>query len=167
MEEKNCRKYDSEIVVEKNDRWLYKGNEIIQEKVLDFFRKNLFEDENGIYILNTYGNLIEHGYITVKGFPLFITNFLKDEDKLLLRSNDLACSPIEEWNFFLREDDRIFGMKKNQKYLKYAFSRDFLNFISPHLKEKDQKYFLELNLLLLPINEFKDSFEVFPPSFHL
>ncbi len=165
METGKIRKYDSEIVVEENDAWFYKGNQIIQEKVLDFFRKNLHEDDDGIYIQNSYGNFIENGYITAIGFPLQITNFVKDENALLLRGSDCLCVPLEDWSFYFRPDERIFGIKKNHKYLKYAFSRDFLNFISLHLKENNGEYSLDINSFHIPITRFQGKFAVEAPKF--
>ncbi|MBE7411456.1 MAG: hypothetical protein L6Q54_10915 [Leptospiraceae bacterium] len=167
METGKIRKYDSEITVRENDDWYYRGDQITQEKVLDFFRKNLFEDENGIFIQNTYKNLKENGYITALGFPLHITNFVKDEDELFLRGNNSECVPIKEWIFYFRPiDERIFGIRKNQKFLKYGFSRDFLNFISSYLKEIDGEYYLHLNSTKIPILRFQENFSVQSPKFN-
>ena len=44
------RKFDSEIRISQSGDWIFRGQKITQENVLEFFKKNIIEDEFGIYI---------------------------------------------------------------------------------------------------------------------
>ncbi|MCB1179359.1 MAG: hypothetical protein KDK36_17390, partial [Leptospiraceae bacterium] len=118
------RIFDSEIIVNENNRWFFRGNEIIQENVLEFFKKSLFEDDKGIYIHNTHGELSEQGYITSFGFPLKIINWIQNEDGkmyFVLDSGE-TIEPIEI-NFYYDSSEKLFCMRKKDKYIKINFNR--------------------------------------------
>jgi hypothetical protein len=74
------RIFDSEIIITEANKWMFRGNEITLDSVLKFFKENLSEDEEGIFITNTYGNLTEKGYVTCMGFPLQFIRWEEEND---------------------------------------------------------------------------------------
>lgn len=159
------RIFDSEIIIESNSLWYFRGNEIIHENVLDYFKQNLHEDEKGIYIHNTHGELVEKGYVLCKGFPLRIINWLKNEDDALyflcdngeqISSNDL--------HFYYDENETIFCQKKNSKYIKMKFSRGMHNYISDILIEEDKNFYLQMMQGKIPISLYTGQFTVEVPA---
>lgn len=62
---------ESGILIDGNDRWFFQGAEIINDRVLTYFRANLHRDDHGLYIHNEFQGKEETAYLTdVKGFPL-------------------------------------------------------------------------------------------------
>ncbi len=69
------------ITIAADGRWFFRENEIFQEGVLTYFKQNLRQDGDGYYIINRFGELLEHGYLDrVEGFPLFITAAYPEAD---------------------------------------------------------------------------------------
>jgi hypothetical protein len=161
--ENKPRIFNSEITIDDNNRWFFRGQEIVHSYVLDFFRENLFEDEKGIYILNTYGKFSEKGYLTCNGFPLFLIFVEETEDSLVFHSNNSKTYTLEELNFYFDDKQRLFCIHKNQRLLKFGLSKSVLNFLSEFLTEEEDKYFLTFNQIKKEINQFQDQFEVMVP----
>jgi hypothetical protein len=158
------RIFNSEITIDESNRWYFRGQEIIHVFVLDFFRKNLFEDEKGIYILNSYGQFSEKGYVECYGFPLFFISWVIDENNhLAFRSNGGQDYSLQELNFYFDEKERIFSIPEGKKFTKIGFSKAVLNFLAEYMNEKDDEYFLEFPEHQKPISKFEDQFEIMVP----
>jgi hypothetical protein len=158
------RVFDSEIIIESNSRWYFRGNEITLANVLDYFKKNLHEDERGIYIWNTQGDLVEKGYVLCKGFPLQLINWYRNEDGILyyLADNGESILP-EELNFYYDKEERIFCQKKNAEFLKMSFNRGFHSYISELLEESDGEYYVLIEGKKFPVNSYNKQWDVLVP----
>lgn len=89
------RRFNSEIFVDSEDRWIFQGNRIDQKEILAYFRQNLREDELGIYIDNRFGEWTENGYLELEGYPIHL----------------IECKESEGTLFFLAESDRSYALK--------------------------------------------------------
>ncbi len=104
------------ISVQKNGKWFTNGREIINTRVLSFFKKSLYRDQTGIYIENEFGLLKEKGYIKVHGpilsvhsiegrfFLLENGEHIKIQCSHLVLDNNLSpylkVSRLNAWSFF-------------------------------------------------------------------
>ena len=62
----------SELTVEENGLWTFRGEEIVNTKVLNYFKENLKRDDRGFFVENRFGKRVEHGYLAaVRGFPRY------------------------------------------------------------------------------------------------
>lgn len=127
------RIFNSEIIIDEQNRWFYRGNEIVHPSVLDFFRENLNEDEKGIYIQNIYGSFSEKGYLQCKGFPVFFFRLFEENQTLNFEANDKKIFSIETLDLFYDSQERLFAIPKKQKFIKYGFSKNILNQLSEWL----------------------------------
>ncbi|MCE9500721.1 MAG: hypothetical protein K8R21_09505 [Leptospira sp.] len=164
METGSPRKFNSEIVIEEDDQWWFRGSTITQQKVLDYFKDNMQEDASGIFIDNKYGKLSENGYVHCKGFPLQIRNYITEDGVTFLKSDDDKLIPLSDAVFYLDSHDRLFAMKTGQKFLKYRLSKDFLNFISKFILEENGNYFLDIGGKKMPVLQYSGSIEVKIPA---
>jgi hypothetical protein len=82
----SAREEFTNIRVTRESRWFTGEKEIINHKVISYFKQNLFRDERGIYIYQTFRQFSEKGYITVLG-PL-LTVFRIDAEKIIFDSLD-------------------------------------------------------------------------------
>lgn len=82
-------------------RWFTGSKEIVNYKVISHFKQNLFRDEKGIYIYQTFKQFSEKGYITVEG-PL-LEVFRVDRDKITFDSLDEMPTATAE--VVMNEDD--------------------------------------------------------------
>ena len=75
-----------DLLINEKDEWIFENNKIINDEILNYFKKNLKKDDSGFYIENTFGEKLEIAYLKeVNGFPLQITNVFdinKNEKKL-------------------------------------------------------------------------------------
>lgn len=158
------RVFNSEIVIDEQDHWFYRGNEIIHPSVLDFFRENLYEDEKGIYIQNIYGAFSERGYIECNGFPVFFFQIIPEEEKLKLKANNKKIFSAHELNFFYDSKERLFAIPKDQKFIKYGFSKTVLNQISNYLQLNEKgEYTIVYANETYDVRKFESQFEVSVP----
>ncbi|MCB1141924.1 MAG: hypothetical protein H7A24_05260 [Leptospiraceae bacterium] len=164
--EENTRKFDSEIKISSENKWYYRESEIVLDKVLDFFKENLNEDELGIYIFNQYKQFSEKGYLECEGIPLRILNLEENNELLYFYSENLKKFSILESNFYFDPSGSLFVIPKDQKLLKYRFSRDTLQYLSRYLIQDGENYYLEFRNSKIPILEFRDSFLVKVPEFN-
>ena len=141
----------SEIEVKPSGNWFYKGNKIVQREVLDYFKKNLFEDEKGAYIKNTFHNLTEFAYINLEGYALHITDFIEDKTNYFFICETKEKLNILSLNFFLDSNQVLFVQKKTEKFLKYKISIHCLMKLSDFLIDENHFQFLECKIPILKI----------------
>ncbi|HRP69771.1 MAG TPA: hypothetical protein PLY93_09605 [Turneriella sp.] len=89
------------IRVTREGKWFAGAKEIINYKVISHFKQNLFCDEKGVYIHQTFHQFAEKGYIIVEG-PL-LSVFRIDDTTLTLDSLDTM--PINETEVIQNSDD--------------------------------------------------------------
>jgi hypothetical protein len=112
--ETSPRIFDSEIIITRNSKWIFRGNEITLDSVLKYFKENLFEDEKGVFISNRYGELSEKGYVTLEGFALKIIGYEEEEDNLTLLGDNSQKLSLEEIEFHADFDKKLYIKKKNR-----------------------------------------------------
>ena len=101
FQHKNAREEFTNIRVTREGRWFTGAKEIINYKVISHFKQQLFRDDKGIYIYQTFRQFAEKGYITVEG-PL-LSVFRADEANLTLDSLDTF--PVAEAQVIQNSDD--------------------------------------------------------------
>ncbi|TGL97394.1 hypothetical protein EHQ76_14765 [Leptospira barantonii] len=129
------RKFNSEIFVDSEDRWIFRGNRIDQKEVLSYFRQNLKEDEIGIYIDNRFGEFIENGYLELDGYPIHLVSCKETENTLVFLSESETSYSLHELIFALDKDGCLFARTTHYKKLKFRPDRNCLSDLSPYLEE--------------------------------
>ncbi|MCB1159428.1 MAG: hypothetical protein H7A25_23140 [Leptospiraceae bacterium] len=158
------RRFNSEIIINETGKWIFRNNEIKQDKVLNFFKQNMQEDEEGIYILNRYGNFTEIGYLTCKHYPFYIHNYANTSQGLYFEADNGTQFSLDELNLFLDEKGELFCQKKKEKFLKYRFDRNTSTFLSGFLEEKGEEIELKYKENVYPIQNFPFTFDVKVPQ---
>ncbi|AYV57053.1 hypothetical protein CH370_02305 [Leptospira kmetyi] len=131
------RKFNSEIFVDAEDRWIFRGNRIDQKEVLSYFRQNLKEDDLGIFIDNRFGELTENGYLELEGYPIHLIACRETEDTLVFLSESETSYSLRELLFALDADGCLFAKTKYYKKLKFRPDRNCLSDLSPYLEETE------------------------------
>ncbi|MBM9576504.1 hypothetical protein JWG45_04980 [Leptospira sp. 201903070] len=129
------RRFNSEIYVDSEDRWIFNGNRIIQKEVLNYFRKNLREDEFGIFIDNRFGELSENGYLELEGYPIHLTSCKKSGGTLVFLSETEVIFSLGELSFALDVNGCLFARTANNRKLKFRPDRNCLSDLSVFLEE--------------------------------
>jgi hypothetical protein len=132
------RKFNSEITIDSQRRWFYRGQEIVQKKVLDFFKEQLFEDEQGVFILNQHKNFTEYGYVEVFSPPLSILEYEPTAETIYFLS-DGRDNPIrlENLGFFWDENDTVYCQLATANFLTYFVHRKVLAYLSNFFVEEN------------------------------
>ncbi|AOP33515.1 hypothetical protein A0128_06450 [Leptospira tipperaryensis] len=131
------RRFNSEIYVDSEDRWVFNGNRIIQKEVLTYFRKNLREDEFGIFIDNRFGELSENGYVELDGYPIHLTSCKESGSTLVFLSESEITFSLRELVFALDVDGCLFARTSKNQKLKFRPDRNCLSDLSPFLEETE------------------------------
>jgi len=160
------RKFDSEIRISQSGDWIFRGQKITQENILEFFKKNVLEDEFGIYIRNSYAELIEHGYLEAKSIFLKIINSIVEDNIIYLIAENESKTPIQDFYFYSDNEEKIFCMRKSDRFIKFSFNRQMHNFISNLMIEDNDKYFLQLEDTRIPILPFDKPIDVEIPKIY-
>ncbi len=160
-----ARKFDSEISIDNTGKWFFRGNEITQIDVLKHFKKNILEDEIGIYIENKYMELVEHGYLEAKFPVLQITNYLEQDNKILLGIEEKSFFEISEFDFYIDENEFITAKLKNSKLLIYSFRKEVLQFLSEIFEENENGFLIHYNSEKIKIEKTKNQYSISVPNF--
>ena len=145
------RKFDSEIRITQNGKWIFRGQEITQDNVLDFFKKNIREDNLGIYITNTYAELTEHGYLEADTIFLKIINSTEKDNTIYLQGEDDSTTPLFDFHFYSDSDEKIFCMRKSDNFIKFTFNRQMHSFISNLITEDNGSYLIKVQDKTIPV----------------
>ncbi len=137
------RIFDSEIIVTPNSRWMFRGNEITLESVLKYFKENLSEDEEGVFISNQYGKLSEKGYITLQGFPLKIIGYEEEDDDFFFLGDNSQKISLEDIEFHADSEEKLYVKKKSDKLIKYSLTRDPHTKISNYLEQDGEDFYIQ------------------------
>ncbi|HMV44608.1 MAG TPA: hypothetical protein PK079_14955 [Leptospiraceae bacterium] len=159
------RKFDSEIKITETGRWLFRGQEITQENVLSFFKKNICEDDKGIYITNSYADKVEHGYLEANCIFLKIENAIETSEGIFLQAEDESITPLKDFDFYSDKEEKLFCMRKKDQFIKFKLNRKSHDFISNLLEEENGRYFLKTKEYEIPVTEFSGKIEVRVPAF--
>ncbi len=139
------RIFDSEIYIDKHDKWIFRGNEITKEEILLYFRSNLVSNDKGVYIYNTFGTLSEHGYVQIYGFPCHILHVEWKEEQLVFFTDDGKELPFGVLEIYESDAFGIIAMDPSQDKIKYRFNWNAAKDLSKFLIEDEMDIYLELN----------------------
>lgn len=127
----NAREEFTSIRIAADGSWYAKDKKIINPDVLNYFRKNLYRDEKGVYIYNEFRNLKEKGYISVEG-PV---DFVKDYDgKFFYLSSGMKIA-VEE-AILARMGEQVYLFIPSLKAWAFFTQKIFLSLID-YLEEKN------------------------------
>ncbi|MBK9501584.1 MAG: hypothetical protein IPO06_19835 [Leptospiraceae bacterium] len=158
------RKFDSEIRITESGKWLFRGGEITQDNVLGFFKKNIREDDLGIYITNTYAEFTEHGYLDTKVIFLKIIDSVQEDNNIYLIGEEESKTNILDFYFYSDLEEKIFCMRKSDQFIKFTFNRQMHSYISSLMIEENGNYFLQTNEEKIPVIPFTKPIEVNIPE---
>ncbi|TGM32242.1 hypothetical protein [Leptospira biflexa] len=137
------RKFDSEIYVAPNDEWIFRGNPIEKEEILTYFRNNLHGNEKGVYIENTFGELSEHGYLKIDGFPCHVLHIEVTPTEIVFITDDGRTYPFGEFEIYETEDGGILGVRAEEERIKYRFTWNAAKELSDLLTEEEGGTYLD------------------------
>ncbi|MEM7184846.1 MAG: hypothetical protein AAF518_28385 [Spirochaetota bacterium] len=161
---KQVRRYDSEIRINQSNEWIFRGDKITLEKVLSFFKENLHEDSDGLYITNQYGKFSEEGFLHCEGFPLFLDDYHEKASELLFHSDAGKTITLQDLLFFTDASGKIFCMRQGDTFIRYGCTRKVLSFLAKYMQEREQEVVLVWREIYRPIQTFAKTLTVLVPE---
>lgn len=147
-----ARKFDSEITVTANDKWIFRGDEITQGDILSYFRKNIRQDENGVYIDNRFGELEEHGYINLEGYPLHIKSISEEGGNLYFLTDSEMSFGLNDLTISMDENGQVYAFEPDKDKILYRFSRSAGGELAERTQEREDGNFeIEFHGRTIPI----------------
>jgi hypothetical protein len=147
-----ARKFDSEITVTANDKWIFRGDEITQGDILSYFRKNIRQDENGVYIDNRFGELEEHGYINLEGYPLHIKSISEEGGNLYFLTDSEMSFGLNDLTISMDENGQVYAFEPDKDKILYRFSRSAGGELAERIQEREDGNFeIEFHGRTIPI----------------
>ncbi|EIE00182.1 hypothetical protein [Leptospira licerasiae] len=148
-----ARRLDSEIKVLPNGDWIFREAKIEQKDILEYFRKNLKEAEDGIYIDNQYGEFSENGYLELFGYPLNLIRIWDKDGEFYFLSDSGEELPLSSLQIAADSEGELFARKKDHLFLKYKIARNVSSILSEYLSESPQGLKLVFQNREVPILE--------------
>ncbi|EOQ87369.1 hypothetical protein LEP1GSC202_3636 [Leptospira yanagawae serovar Saopaulo str. Sao Paulo = ATCC 700523] len=158
------RKFDSEIYIASNDEWIFRGNPIDKEEILTYFRNNLHGNEKGVYIENTFGELSEHGYVKIDGFPCHVVHVEIDKGEITFITDDGRNYPFGEFEIYETNDGGILGLRSNEVRIKYRFTWNAAKELSDLLIEEEGITYLDWGGVKMQIPMYEGEVKVPLPT---
>lgn len=155
-----ARIFDSEIYINKRDEWIFRGNQITKEEIIQYFRSNLQVSEMGVYILNTFGELSENGYLKIDGYPCHVLHVELENENLLFYANDGKVIPFGEFEIYESKEGGIIGFCPDREKIKYRFNWNAAKDLSKFLEDQNGITHLHLNGNFIPIPIYKGEIHV-------
>jgi len=161
-----ARIFDSEIKIDSYDRWFFRGNEITQGEILKYFRQNLRQSDQGVYIHNQFGELVENGYLHIEGFPAHIIHVKFEGGLGYLQTDAGEWIPETDWEIFRSRDDSIFVTKSVEDKIRYRFDWNAASVLSQYLYEEGEAVYIQFDKVAREVIDFNASLLVdLPKSF--
>ncbi len=154
------RKFDSEIIVDGSDRWIFRGSEITQPDILKYFRNNLKENQKGIFIENVFGELSEHGYIHSVGFPCHVLAVHKDPENLIFYTDDDKNFIFPEFEIYQTKENRIIGIHSLNPKIKYSFDWNAAGQLAEFMDEENGSTYILFGDVKMELPIFEEEIEV-------
>ncbi len=134
----------SDIMVDENDVWLFDGKPVENEEILAYFKLNLKREGEEYYILNQFGPLKEHAYLSrVEGFPLkAILLQWRERDSLLeltLDSRETITVPPSSLRIY---DESTLGVEDQKGGIPIRLSSSAMSALSEYLGGGEEGYHL-------------------------
>ncbi len=159
-----ARRFDSEIIIDKQDRWTFRGNQITQPEILKYFRSSLKVSEDGIFIENVFGELSENGYVRAIGYPCHIINIGMDEEGLVFYADDDKYYKFPEFELYQTKDDCIIGIDSEKPLIKYRFDWNAASQLAEYLEEENGITYLLLGDVKMELPTYEGEIEVPLPA---
>ncbi|GBF50714.1 hypothetical protein LPTSP4_22410 [Leptospira ryugenii] len=149
------RKFDSEIKIDPYDRWIFRGNEITKEEILRYFRENLHQTEEAVYIQNVFGNLSEHGFLEIQGYPCHVLHLEIEGEELLLYCDDGKQFRFPDFEIYQTKEGALMGIHSSQPLVKYRFTWNAAKELGDILEESNDSIYFKFGEIKmeLPIYE--------------
>lgn len=133
-----ARRLDSEIKVLENGDWVFRGAPIHQKDILEYFRKNLKESDDGIFIDNRYGDFTENGYLETFGYPLNFIRIREENGELFFLSDAGEELPLSFLDLYSDVQGELFAQKKGQRFIKYKLARNVSTSLSEYIEDSQE-----------------------------
>lgn len=117
---------NNDIIIKPNGIWTFHGKQIDNPNVLDYFKRNLFRDNTGYYIINKFGKKKEKGILkAVHFFPINVTSLqLEKKDNAFKYFFTLdfgeTIESIPENLFFFNEETIALLLNNDQDHPLFA-----------------------------------------------
>ncbi len=148
------RIFDSEIYVSPNDEWIFRGNKIDKEEILQYFRNNLHGNGKGVFIENKFGDLSEHGYIRIDGFPCHVLHVEQTAEGLVFHTDDGRSYPFGEFEIYETSDGGLLGRRSEEEKIFYRFTWNAARELSLFLEEEGESTFFEWKGVKMEVPKF-------------
>ncbi|EMY60498.1 hypothetical protein [Leptospira terpstrae] len=149
-----ARIFDSEIYISPTDEWIFRENKIDKEEILQYFRNNLHGNEKGVYIENKFGDLSEHGYIRIDGFPCHVLHVELTNSGMVFFTDDGRSYPFGEFEIYETSDGGLLGLRSTEEKVKYRFTWNAARELSDHLEEEGGVTYLEWNGVKMEVPKY-------------
>ncbi len=145
-------KTETGITIYANDRWFFQGSEIVNDRVLAFFRSNLRLGEEGLFIHNSFQGQEEIGYFAeVSGFPIHAIHAVPRVDDVEL-SLDNGNSMTLPYDHILMIDPQTLAFYTPDG-IPGRFSPTAMSLAGTALLEVDGRFFWDTTHGRIPVSE--------------
>ncbi|EQA36479.1 hypothetical protein LEP1GSC047_2813 [Leptospira inadai serovar Lyme str. 10] len=159
-----ARRLDSEIKVLSNGDWIFRGTKIEQRDVLSYFRKNLKEAPDGVYIDNQYGDLSENGYVHLEGYPVNLIRVSEIAGNLTFLTDGGDELSLSELELSTDRDGILIAKKKGNRLLKFKIARNVSAELSKYIEETETGHLLRTTTEKRELKETSEGPEVQLPD---
>ncbi|EPG74911.1 hypothetical protein LEP1GSC058_1557 [Leptospira fainei serovar Hurstbridge str. BUT 6] len=159
-----ARRLDSEIKVLSNGDWIFRGTKIEQIDILAYFRKNLKEAPDGVYIDNQYGDLSENGYVHLEGYPINLIRVSEIAGSLTFLTDGGDELRLAELELSADRNGNLIAKKKGDKLLKFRIARNVSTELSKYMEETETGLLLRTAMEKRELKETNEGPEVQLPQ---
>ncbi|PJZ69200.1 hypothetical protein CH373_14825 [Leptospira perolatii] len=155
-----ARRLDSEIKILPNGDWCFRGSNIEQKDILEYFRKSLREASDGVYISNEFGELSEKGYLELNGYASFLTSFEEVDGDLVFTSDAGIKFKRSDLEIAADREGVLYAKEIGSKFLKYRLARNVISALSDYIEETKDGLILKTEKAKVKILETSEGPEV-------
>ncbi|TGK05253.1 hypothetical protein EHQ53_16555 [Leptospira langatensis] len=159
-----ARRLNSEIKITPNGEWIFRGTHIDQKDILEYFRRNLKDAQDGIYIDNEYGQFSEQGYLELFGYALNLIRVWEKDGELFFLADSGEEIPFSSLELAADRDGELFAKKKGHVFLKYRIARNVSTALGEYIQESEEGLKFKIGEKEIPIPETKEGPEVSLPK---
>ncbi|HDH97106.1 MAG TPA: DUF1285 domain-containing protein [Proteobacteria bacterium] len=129
-----------ELVLDKNGRWLYKGEEITHPRLLAVLWRNLERTDDGEYVVREGDEEIP---VVVEDAPYVVETTREDDDGITLVLCDGTHERFDVQQFWISDDNIPYTRVKGGRFVA-RFSRAAYSQLFDKVIEEDGRYYLEV-----------------------
>ncbi|MDZ4727340.1 MAG: hypothetical protein SH817_14375 [Leptospira sp.] len=154
------RKFNSEIEVDDLDRWIFRENEITQNEILAYFRQNLKQTQTGIYIQNVFGELSEHGFVNVIGYPCHVLGIETKDGSIFFHCDDLKTFEFPDFEIYQTPKGELIGIHSESPLIKYRFNWNAAGDLGEYLEEEGDATYLKIDDIYMELPIYLEAVSV-------